>query len=350
MSLSTTSLISDDELVRFYSEKFYFSYSGINKLLFSPRVFYNHYILNQREDKVDAHMVAGRAAHCLLLEPESFDDQFIILPGKIPTDSNKVILDQIFNNSYLSMNNTALTLDDFSNEILVQLANNNLYQNLADDKKDPLNTGDKKRLEKMLTDNNKEYFEFLKSKESKTVIDASVKQQAEAVVEMIKANERVKALLQLGHDNSQGVTVFNELMLKYESEQYDFGFKGIVDNLVIDENIKTIFINDLKLTSKQIQDFPESVKFYRYDIQAIMYMILVFNNYIRNREDANEWNIVFTFIVVDKFNQVYPFQVSDDTLAEWQDGFSYVVDVINYHYTSRDYTLPFELAVGNVKL
>lgn len=341
MSLSTTSLTSNEELERFYSEKFYFSYSGINKLLFSPGLFYSHYILKQKEDRTDAHLVAGRATHCLLLEPDDFDNQFVVLPGKIPTESNKVILDHIFNNHYVSMQNTALTLDDFTNEILAQLVVNNLYQSLKTDEQ---------RLEKLLTDNNKEYFNFLKEKENKTVIDSTVKTQAESVVEMLKANERVKALLQLGHDNSQGVTVFSELFVKYDSEQYDFGFKGVIDNMVIDENIKTIFINDLKLTSKQIQDFPESVKFYRYDIQAIMYMVLAFNNYIKNRPDANEWNIVFTFIVVDKYNQVYPFQVSESTLAEWQDNFSYVVDVINYHYQSRDYTLPYELAIGNVKL
>ena len=49
MSLS----ILNEELERFYSEKFYFSYSSINKLLFSPRVFYNHYILKQKEDSTE---------------------------------------------------------------------------------------------------------------------------------------------------------------------------------------------------------------------------------------------------------------------------------------------------------
>lgn len=341
MSIQTQQISSSEELERFYSEKFYFSYSGISKLIYSPRLFYNHYILKQKEDSTDAHLIAGRAAHCLLLEPDEFDNIFVMVPGKIPTDSNKVILDHIFMHNYLPMQNDSLTLEDFPTEILNQLLINNLYQSLKTDQQ---------RLEKLLTDNNKEYFNFLKIKENKTVIDPAVKQRAEETVAMIKADDRVKALLALGHDNTNGVTVFNELQLKSDLEKHEFGFKGIVDNIVVDENLKTIFINDLKLTSKLIQDFPESVAKFRYDIQATIYKGLVYDKFIAQREDAEQWNTVFTFIVVDKYNQVYPFQVSDETTAMWETGFYGVVNVIDYHYRHRDYSLPYELAIGNVKL
>ena len=337
MSLS----ILNEELERFYSEKFYFSYSSINKLLFSPRVFYNHYILKQKEDSTDAHLVAGRALHCLLFEPDNFDDYFVMLPGKIPTDSNKVILDHIFQTHYLPMGNNNLCLDDFPNELLAQMLVNNLYQSLKTDVQ---------RLEKIITENNKEYFEFLKTKESKTVIDANVKATAEASVEVLKSDKKIMALLQLGHDNSQNVYVHNELKLQSDSDNYDFGYKGIVDNVVVDENIKTIFINDLKTTNKSIQDFPNSVDYYRYDIQAVIYNLLVYNQFIKNRSDAREWKIVFTFIVIDKYNLVYPFQVSEETLANWESGFYDVINKVDYHYRHRDYNLPYELAVGNVKL
>ena len=70
----------NEELEQFYKSDFYFSYSSINKLLYSPAAFYRHYILNQREDMVDAHLVAGKVLHCLLLEPEKFNDEFIVIP------------------------------------------------------------------------------------------------------------------------------------------------------------------------------------------------------------------------------------------------------------------------------
>lgn len=314
MSIQTQNLtlLSSEEIQRFYDEKFYFSYSSINKLLFSPRLFYSHYILKQKEDKTDAHLIAGRALHCLLLEPDRFDEQFVTLPGKIPTESNKVIIDHIFNNNYLPMNNDALTLEDFPNELLGQLIVGNLYQSLKTDVQ---------RLEKILTDNNKEYFNFLKIRESKTVIDPAVKQQAEEALEALKANDRVKALLQMTDIKPLGVSVFNELMINSELDNQPFGFKGILDNVVMDENTKTLFVNDLKTTNKNIESFPDTVIYHRYDIQAVMYVGLAYDKFLKSREDADEWRIIVTFIVIDKYNQVYPFQVSEETLAMWEAEF-----------------------------
>jgi hypothetical protein len=339
MSLSTE---LNQDLIRFYNEKFYFSYSGINKLLQSPRWFYNHYILNQKEDSTDAHLIAGRVLHCLLLEPDKFNDQFVMLPGKIPTDSNRVILDHIFYHNYLPLQNESLTLEDFPTDILNQLLVNNLYQALKTDAQ---------RVEKILTDNNKVYFNFLKVKQQgKTVIDASVKSKAEESVECLRADGRVMGLLMLGHDGSNGVTVYNEVPLKTELTDFKFGLKGFADNIVVDENTKTIFINDLKTTNKSIQNFPDTVEYYRYDIQAAIYCIMGFNNLIKEKADANEWKIMFTFIVIDKYNQVYPFQVSEETLSIWMENFSALLNVLNYHYEYKDFTLPYDLAIGNVKL
>ena len=340
MPLSLNTLNSD--LNQFYNEKFYFSYSGINKLLTSPKWFYSHYILRQKEDSTDAHLIAGRALHCLLLEPDKFDDEFVMMPGKIPTASNKVILEHIFYHNYLPLQNETLTLEDFPTDILNQLLSNNLYQALKTDAQ---------RIEKILTNDNKEYFKFLKTKEQgKTVIDASVKSKAEESLISLKADDRVMGLLQLGHDNSNGVTVFNEVALKTELTDFKFGLKGFADSIVVDENTKTIFISDLKTTSKSIQSFPNTVDFYRYDVQAAIYCIMGYNNLIKERSDASEWKIVFTFIVIDKYNQVYPFQVSKESLAIWQQDFDNIEDIVKYHYENKDFTLPYELAMGNVKL
>ena len=85
-----------DELEQFYKSDFYFSYSSINKLLYSPAAFYKHYILNQREDSVDAHLVAGKVVHCLLLEPKNFDKEFIVIPSNLPKDNNRLLVDEVF--------------------------------------------------------------------------------------------------------------------------------------------------------------------------------------------------------------------------------------------------------------
>jgi nicotinamide riboside transporter PnuC len=81
-----------------------------------------------------------------------------------------------------------------------------------------------------------------------------------------------------------------------------------------------------------------------------MYYHLVYEEYIKDKPDAKDWTIVITFIVVDKYNQIYPFQVSQESLAAWLKDFDKIIDIVKYHYENKDFTLPYELAIGNVKL
>jgi hypothetical protein len=145
-------LNGSDEMEKFYQKKFYFSYSGLNKLLYSPAAFYSHYVLNQREDSTDPHLVGGRVLHCLLFEPEKYDEHFTSLPGKLPSDNPRKIIDNIFR-IHLGYENNSLLLEDYSQDILTQLLTANLYQNLKTDQQ---------RIDKILTEEHKEYFEFLK--------------------------------------------------------------------------------------------------------------------------------------------------------------------------------------------
>jgi hypothetical protein len=339
MNLQT--LIGSEELTQFYKNKFYFSYSSINKLLFSPRSFYSHYVLNQREDSIDPHLVGGRVLHCLLLEPENFEKEFILMPDKFPTDSNRILIDNIFKN-YLSIENNALLLEEFQKEILTDLLNSNLYQTLKTDQQ---------RLDKILTDQNKNYFEFLKTKKDKALVDPIIYANCIETVAMLKSNLEVRALLYLDKGISDDhITVFNELPLKHNVNNLPFGYKGILDNVVIDTESKTIFINDLKTTGKGLLDFPDTVKYYKYWIQASMYYHLIYDKYVKDKPDAKDWTIVITFIVVDKYNQIYPFQVSQESLAAWLKDFDKIIDIVKYHYENKDFTLPYELAIGNVKL
>jgi hypothetical protein len=339
MNLQT--LIGSEELNAFYKDKFYFSYSSISKLLFSPAAFYNHYVLKQREDVVAPHLVSGRVLHCLLFEPEKYDDNFISMPGKIPTDSQRKIIDNIFR-KYLEINNNALTLEDFSDDILTELLTANLYQSLKTDLQ---------RTEKILTEENKSYFTFLIDSQDKTIVDEPTLNNCKSGVEALKSNEEVRSLLQLDKSEEDiHIESYSELPIEADAEYLPFGFKGILDNIVIDKESKTIFINDLKTTGKPLIDFPESVQYYKYWVQATVYVKLVFHKFLKDLPDLNEWNLYFTFIVIDKYNQVYPFQVSMETMAIWQQDFEELTDVLKYHYENKDFKLPYELAIGNVKL
>ncbi len=330
----------NEELNQFYNSDFYFSYSSINKLLYSPAAFYKHYILNQREDMVDAHLVAGKVVHCLLLEPDKFNDEFIVIPSNLPKDNNRLLVDEVFK-VFQSQPDTDLTLADFPDSIINVLVGINLHQSLKNDEG---------RIAKMLTEQNVQYFEFLKVKQGKTIVDQTTLDTAKESVELLRNHATVRSLLQLDNDRDENIKIYNEEGVQLKSSKYKFGFKGILDNVVMDHNTKTIFINDLKTTGKAIQDFPDSVQYYKYWIQAVMYKQLSLGKYLKDLPDKLDWKVVITFIVIDRANLIYPFQVSDETLKVWEEEFKNILTVVDYHYTNKDFTLPYELATGNVKL
>jgi hypothetical protein len=334
-------LNGSDELERFYQKKFYFSYSGLNKLFYSPALFYNHYVLQQREDSTDPHLIGGRVLHCLLFEPDNYDDYFISMPGKLPTDSQRKIIDNIFR-IHCGIGNNSLLLEDYSQDILTQLLTANLYQALKTDQQ---------RLEKILTEENKEYFEFLKKSLDKTVVDEPTLNGCKVQVEILKSNKDVRALLQLDKtEEDTHIETYNELHIKMDHERLPFGFNGVLDNVVVDNEAKMLFINDLKTTGKSIQDFPDAVEYYKYWIQAVIYVILASEKFLKDKPDARDWKVQVTFIVIDKYNLVYPFQVSQETMSEWKQDFKQVINIAQWHYNNKRYDLPYDLAVGNVKL
>jgi hypothetical protein len=301
-------------------------------------MFYNHYVLKQKEDSTDSHLVIGRVLHCLLLEPENFDNQFAVMTSKIPSENNKKIIDNIFRNYLVNQNNT-LTLEDYSKDILTHLLTINLHQSLKTDQQ---------RLDKILTDENNEYFEFLKLSLGKTVIDQTILDNCKMSLDVIKANDDVRALLQLDKiQEDDEIEVYNELIVSMSDKNLPFGFKGVLDNVVVDHNSKTIFINDLKTSGKSIQDFPESVDYYKYWIQGTIYVMLASEKFLKDKQD---WNVQLTFIVIDKYNQVYPYQVSSESLNKWKIDFEKIVTQIRWHYDNKQYDLPYDLALGNVKL
>lgn len=321
----------------FYDKKFYFSYSSIYKLIFSPRLFYNHYVLRLREDVMDQHLLQGKLIHCLFLEPEKFKESYTLMPSKFPGDNVRKLINVTYNHWLKRKDNESLTLQDFEKEILDTLLLMNLHQKLKEDEA---------KLKKVITSESISYFEYLKQAKDKTVVDLKTYDHCEKIVNELKNHEIVKNLFMKDMPEDKTKDIYNELELISDLKEENFGFKGIIDNLVVDHTTKRIFINDLKTTSKAIQDFPESVEFYKYWIQAVIYKKLV-ENFVK---DSKNYEIFFTFTVIDKYGLIYPYQVSKETLTQWEKDFDTIMEKVSYHYNENQYTLPYELAKNIVKL
>jgi hypothetical protein len=318
----------------FYSKKFHFSYSGFNKLLFAPSAFYKHYILNQREDKMEQHLIEGSLLHCLLLEEDKFDEKYVVSPGKLPGDSAKKVLDKVFTRACeTGSEDLPLSMQEYL--ILAILQEINLHQSLKTDAQ---------RVEKMVTDEHTSYYDFLRTKGDKAVIDEDTLNRVKGYAEIVRSNSKITSLLNIGSPDSS-----SEVPLVMDT-QYSFGLRGFVDNINIDHSAKVIYINDLKTSGKLLQDFPETIEYYKYWLQAAVYCKLVRANNQELNAELSDYKIKFHFIVVDKLTQCYAFEVSTVTLNSWMDRLDEVMKIADYHYTNRKYDLPYEYEVGNVIL
>jgi len=240
--------------------------------LFAPSAFYKHYILNQREDKMEQHLIEGSLLHCLLLEEDKFHEKYVVSPVNLPGDSIKNVVDKVFIRA-LVKGHTDLSLEENEFDILDILKEINLYQSLKTDAQ---------RVEKVITDASISYYNFLTTKGDKAVIDEETLNKVKGYAEIVRSNEKITGLLNIGGSFSMSEVPF------VMDTQYDFGLRGIVDNVNIDHTNKVIYINDLK--------------------------------------------------------------TSTVTLNSWMDRLDEIMKIADYHYTNRKFDLPYEYEVGNVIL
>jgi hypothetical protein len=278
---------------------------------------------------MEQHLIEGSLLHCLLLEEDKFHDKYVVSPVNLPGDSIKNVVDKVFTRAWAN-NNLDLSLEQNEFEILEILKEINLYQSLKTDAQ---------RVEKVVTDASISYYNFLTTKGDKAVIDEETLNKVKGYAEIVRSNEKITNLLNIGGPFSMSEVPF------VMDTQYDFGLRGFVDNINIDHGAKVIYINDLKTSGKLLQDFPETIEYYKYWLQAAVYCKLVRANY-----GLSDYKIKFHFIVVDKLTQCYAFEVSTVTLNSWMDRLDEVMKIADYHYTNRKYNLPYEYEVGNVIL
>jgi hypothetical protein len=317
----------------FYAKDFNFSYSSLNKLLFSPSLFYKDYILWDRELRTDKHLVEGKLVHCLLFEPENVNEKFNVAPGKSPSDNIRKVMKD------MSLHTDAETLEFCEFQALASLKTLNLFQSLKTDEQ---------RLKKVINEDNEPYWKFI-GNSNVDVVDQDTLLRCKEKVDILKENKDVMSLFnEVSTDfDLDPIESFSEKYLETTLEGYPFGLHGYIDHYTVDSDKKQVTICDLKTTGKTISDFKETIDFYNYWLQAAIYSKLVYDSL---GDDRDDYNIVFKFVVIDLYKQVYVFDVLDDTLSAWAGGLSGALKTAKYHYENRNYSLPYDFLVNKIKL
>ncbi len=330
----------------FYSKPFYFSYSSLNRLLRAPKLFYKEYIMQEKEPSLEKHLLEGTLTHYLLLDNrEEFDAKFLVLSENLPSENSLGVITRIFDMHKQKVAedpkmNFDKTLKDYATEIDEILTEINLHQSVKDIEK---------RLAKIIEPKSEDYFEYLKKKENREIIDSAMLDRCSLAADTIKLDEKVRELLGMDRENdTTNFGIYNEMEIRMSLPDFPFGLKGIIDNMTVDVKAKLVRINDFKTSGKDLADFPDSVEYWNYWLQAVVYMVLV-TDFLKEVID-DTWRIEINFIVCDKNNQIYAFPVSGQTLGEWIQRYNEVLKQAQYHYESKDYTLPYKFAKGEVVL
>lgn len=314
--------------------------SAIKLLLESPKTYFKHYVLGEKDQKSGKHFDEGSLVHCMVLEPDELKNKFVVMGIDTPTDNTRLCLEHLF-----SLDRSATELEEYAEEIIAYLKEVNLHQSLVDDKKSPFLTGDEKRIAKIITENSKEYFRIMIEGKEKTIVDVAswdkCYAKAEAILECAKAQFLLKPIAETDE-------VRYELELSDRPDELQYGVKGIMDVIKVDRENKKIYVSDVKTHGGKLKDFATSAEKYDYWLQPVIYNILA-KSLLRGK--AFDYTVEFHFITVDQNNDVYCFPVSQESMDRWTEQ---LIQLINhkftYHITTKDFTLPYDFANNLVSL
>ena len=321
-------------------ENLMLSPSALKLMLESPKTYFKHYVLGEKDVKTGKHFDEGSLVHCMVLEPEQLKEKFVNMGISVPTDSTRLCIEHL-----LSLGRDASELEEYHEEIIAYLKEVNLHQSLVDDKKTPFKTGDEKRLEKIITENSTEYFRIMVEGRDKTIVDVASWDKCYAKAEAILNNKKANFLLKPVNENDE---VRYEIELSHRPDELQYGVKGIMDVIKVDRENKIVYISDVKTHGGKLKDFATAAEKYEYWLQPIIYKILA-ESLLRGR--AFDYFIVFHFIVVDQNNDVYCFPVENSSMEKYLTELVHMINKkISYHITNKDFTLPYEFANNLISL
>lgn len=342
----------ESKIDEYFATKPQISFSGMIKLIESPKVFLEEQILKIKEPTTSPNLIRGSLTHFLVLKKDiSVSEEFQLSPENLPSEAVQKILYEIYNQYLIDVEegvaNEDTSLEYYSQLIFDTLAEANLYQNLGA-KNDTEEEIFHKRVSKILNTEGIEFFNYLKKSKDKILIDAKTFDYCLNAAQDILNNEKARELLAIDREHDpKAFGKYNEIMINREMD-YPFDIRGILDNFTIDIEKKVVRINDIKTTGKTIKEFEESVEMWKYWLQAIFYLFLV-DKFCRNIID-HTWKIIITFIVRDKLGQVYTFEVSEETKEKWMKDTYKVFETAKWHIGNRSFNLPKDYELGLVKL
>ena len=305
--------------------KGYYDAKGLNqsslKLLLKSRKDFLYPPLFERKK----YFVIGSAVdHFLTAEENTFDNIFCILDTQKPSEKEVEILETVLTKAIQKDYIENISLDNCTDEITDAIVQFNWQPNWK------METRINKILEK-----GRDYFQFLKESEGKEIITAEELDIALNVAEAFKSSNNTSFLF----TDTPELDIYYQLPIYFKYK--DISCKALLDAVIVhhdkEKNIVNVFPYDIKTTSKNTIDFPNDLKFYRYDIQAAFYMqaleYWVLDKYPSVACTINN----FSFVVGSTVDEVNPlvFKCDDSILSIGKRGSNSLITYDNRQYFEK---------------
>lgn len=192
------------------------------------------------------------------------------------------------------------------------------------------------------------YYSELVKGQGKTIVSGRMLQDADACCTILRTNEFTKDIFR-EIEGEEAVYQF-----KYKFKYNGIIIKGMLDRLIVDHKNKTIRPYDLKTGGKPALQFEKSFYYWRYDIQAFLYLGIcneLVNNHFPgykfdnfkfiyiNRYDKKPliWTVPFKHIVATGKGYIkdgVSYKGVDDLISDYQ---WYLKNNFNVHYPEQVY-------------
>lgn len=289
------------------------SSSSLKEFSVDRKKYHKKYILGEKvEDDENKAAVMGRVVETLLLEPELFESRFHMSTCEgAPTGLMNDFVEALYKRTVEATDvfgKVARSFEDISKDAYVDSGFKIKYEAV---------------MNKFVGSEAETYYDEIRVVRAKglTVVTANDMNNAERIVNELKNNFVTRDVV--NQNKSSRYDVYNQ----YQVEGFDMlglPCKGMMDKIIIDHEMKSLQIYDLKCTWS-VENFYEEYYLYRRAyIQAFVYWIA--GDTILKDLGLENYRVEYPkFIVCDSTSYMNPliYTLSLDDLIEAKEGFSH---------------------------
>lgn len=188
----------------------------------------------------------------------------------------------------------------------------------------------------------KDYFKYLLLKDERHCL---TKDKYESLIEIGNILKKRKDLEIYTNSKSFGIkTTIKKLSFKVKEPGIEL--VGTPDMVLINGS-KQLFVTIIKRISENLEDFPKLIDKLNLNMKMAMYSELAIAN---NNINIEKSTIKHNFIVVDKNNLCYSFEVKAATITKWKKQLYESVNKALWHISNQCFELPYEFSKNGISI